>query len=433
MSDEEMPEEYELTDDDDRYSWESLCAREKRYSLLKKKNDEIIADFLGEGQRSVEKYEPESYYWGLSAWTVKCIFASPGWKIVSTLGYSRQQPFHRDIQTDYTKYETCLADGQMLVEKDNIRFVFTVCCRLRDINFIQVEAKMEYQEQVKKLLQEITDFQKEHNFYRGKRLCLNHELSFVTAGQKDWGSIIMDPIGKKEIWLNTIGLLKCCDKLEKRGIPLKRGIILAGEPGTGKTAICKALMWEGEGITRISTNAYGMMQEGYVCDLFSIAQELSPTIIFIEDLDFIGHERNEHFRGTPGLIELLAEMDGIEEKKAIVTVATTNSIGTLDKALSERPSRFDRVFKIGLPSYQQRAELLTRLSRENPLPAEIIEYITKKTDGFTPAQIQEVTHGMVISHIAGGEETIAITRGDVDSIISLITYRKTGKIGFTIA
>jgi len=314
MPEEEMPEEYELSDDYEN-SWESVFARAKRRSLISKKNNEIIADFLGEGPRSVEKYEPESYYWGLSAWTVKCIFASPGWKTVSILGYSRQQPFHRDIPTDYTKFATCLTDGQMLVENDDIRFVITIYCRPRDINFIQVEAKIEYQEQVKKLLQEITDFQMQNNFYRGKRLCLNNELSFVTTGQKDWDSVILDPMVKKEIRLNTIDFLKRRDKLEKCGIPSRRGIILAGEPGTGKTAICKALMWEGEGITRISTNAYGMMQEGYVCDVFSIAQELSPTIIIIEDLDFIGHERSESFRGTPGLIALLAEMDGIEEKK----------------------------------------------------------------------------------------------------------------------
>ncbi len=80
--------------------------------------------------------------------------------------------------------------------------------------------------------------------------------------------------------------------------------------------------------------------------MFSIAQDLSPSIVFIEDLDFIGQERRDSYRGTPTLIALLSEMDGIEEKKAIVTIATTNCVEALDKALSERPSRFDRVFKL---------------------------------------------------------------------------------------
>ena len=65
---------------------------------------------------------------------------------------------------------------------------------------------------------------------------------------------------KKEIRLNTIGFLKNCARLEKYGIPPKRGIILAGEPGTGKTIVCKALMSEADKITCIATTAYGMLE-----------------------------------------------------------------------------------------------------------------------------------------------------------------------------
>jgi len=429
MSKEEIPEEYELTDDDEN-PLESTFDREKTHSRLSKKNAEVINEFLGTGPRSVEVYEPEWYYWALSAWTTKRILESSGWKIVSVLGYHLRQPFYRDIQTDYTKFETCLTNGQMLAEKDGVRFAITVSCTLGDINAIQIEAGLEHEEQVKKLIQDMTDFQKKNNFYRGKRICLEPGISFVTAGQKDWASVILDPVMKKEIRLNSVDFLKCCEKLEKFGVPLKRGIILAGAPGTGKTAICKALMFEGEGITRIATSAHRMIREEYISDMFVIAQELNPTIIFIEDLDFIGQERNDFFRGRPALIALLAEMDGIEEKKAIVTIATTNDVETLDKALSERPSRFDRVFKIGLPNHHQRYELLKCLSRKNPLSEEITEYILKKTDGFTPAQLQEIVHGMVISHVARGEDTMQFTGSDVDSVISMINYQKTGKIGF---
>jgi len=148
----------------------------------------------------------------------------------------------------------------------------------------------------------------------------------------------------------------------KYGVPPKRGIILAGEPGTGKTIVCKALMSEADKITCIATTADGMVMGGYIPELFSVAQALSPSIIFIEDIDFIGQERHDSYRGTPPLISLLAEMDGIAEKNAIVTVATSNSFETLDKALSERPSRFDRVFRITRPAYQQRDELVKHIS-----------------------------------------------------------------------
>ena len=316
------------------------------------------------------------------------------------------------------------------MEKGDVRYVITVIAGPSVASFIQIESTIDHQEQVEKLLQEIADFKTKNNFYRGKRICLNHEVSFVTAGQKDWDSVILDPVMKREIRLNTIEFLKNCDKLEKYHIPSRRGIILAGEPGTGKTKICKALMAEADGITCIFTTADRMSYEGYVSIIFIIAQELSPSIVFIEDLDFIGQERRDYYRGTFPMMALLSEMDGIEEKKAIVVVATTNGLETLDKALIERPSRFDRIFKIERPNYQLRTELLKYIAKSISLSEDIIEYIVKKTDGFTPAQLQEVSFGMAISHVAMGQEAEEFTRRDVDSVIALINYRKTGKIGF---
>jgi cell division protease FtsH len=123
-------------------------------------------------------------------------------------------------------------------------------------------------------------------------------------------------------------------------------------------------------------------------------------------------------------------MDGIAEKNAIVTVATSNSFETLDKALSERPSRFDRVFRITRPAYQQRTELVKHISKKIPLSEDVREYIVKETNGFTPAQIQEVLHGMVISQTAGGEDIMQFHQKDVDSTIALLNIRRTGMIGF---
>jgi cell division protease FtsH len=235
---------------------------------------------------------------------------------------------------------------------------------------------------------------------------------------------------KKEIRLNTIGFLQNCARLEKYGVPPKRGIILAGEPGTGKTIVCKALMSEADKITCIAATAYGMLNERYIPDLFSIAQDLNPSLIFIEDMDFIGQERQDFYRGNTPLISLLAEMDGIAEKTAIVTVATTNNVETLDKALSERPSRFDRVFRMTRPNYEQRAELVKHISEKIPLSDDVREYISKETSGFTPAQIQEVLHGMVISHSAMREDIMQFNRSDVDSTIALLNIRKNNMIGF---
>jgi cell division protease FtsH len=293
-----------------------------------------------------------------------------------------------------------------------------------------VEAEKEHQEQVKKLVRDIADFSKEHNLYKGKKVSFNGKISFLNAGHRDWDSVILDPILKKEIRLNTIGFLRNCARWEKYGVPPKRGIILAGDPGVGKTIICKALMSEADKITCISTSAYGTFGEGYISDLYSLAQDLSPSMLFIEDIDFIGQERHDFFHGTAPLIALLAEMDGIAEKTAIVTVATSNCFETLDKALSERPSRFDRVFQIDRPNFEQRAEMIKRLSEKIPLSEDLQEYIVRKTDGFTPAQIEGVLHGMAISRIELGGEAKQFERCDADLAISWLNTRKSRPIGF---
>ncbi|OGO29856.1 MAG: hypothetical protein A2Z29_05485, partial [Chloroflexi bacterium RBG_16_56_11] len=401
MCDDEV-EMVELTSADYEDIPESFHHPVKRHEMLNRNNNDIIKNFLGKGPLSVEAYNTETYYGKLLAWTVKCITTSPGWETVSFHGYSEVEPVFWDIQTDYAKNESCMIDGQMLVKKGDIRLIITVA----GLGFIEIEAGKEHRDLVKQLIKDISDFLKQHNFYRGKKISFNREISFINAGYVDWDSFILDSDIKKEIRLNTIGFLNNCARLVKHGVPPKRGIILAGEPGSGKTMICKALISEANEITCITTSAYGMLHEEYISDIFAIAQDLNPSIVFIEDLDCIGQERHGFYRGTPPLIALLAEMDGIAGKTAIVTVATSNCFETLDKALSERPSRFDRVFRITRPNSQQRDELVKHISEKIPLSEGVRGYTVKVTNGFTPAQLQEVLHGMVISHSDMEEETM---------------------------
>jgi len=421
----------EMKFDDNINTLESYDNRIIYNEMLNRKSHDAANQFLGEGLRAVETYSAEWYYGPLLAWTLQCIITSAGWKIVSINGHSYLRPIYRDVQTDYTKVESCLTDGQILVEKDNLRLVIAVDTCKQGTNLIQIEASEKHYGRVKTLIHAIAGFLKTHNYYKGKKINFERGISFLNVGQRDWDSVILEPAMKQEIRLNTIGFLKNCARLGKYGIPPKRGIILAGEPGTGKTIVCKALISEADQITCIAATAYGMESERYISDLFAIARDLNPCMVFIEDVDFIGQERQDFYRGNAPLISLLAEMDGITEQTAIVTVATTNNVETLDKALSERPSRFDRVFRITRPNYQQRVELVKHISEQIPLSENVREYIVKETNGFTPAQIQEVLHGMVISHSDRTEESLQFKRSDVDSTIALLNIRKNSTIGFS--
>lgn len=398
----------------------------KERELSRERSRETISAFLGDGPRAVEVYDAPSYYGRLLAWTVKCVTTSPGWETISVHGHSFAEPIFSDIQTDYTENEGCVINGHMLLEKDNTRLVITI----DGGSSIQIASGRQHHEMVKKLVQEIKEFLNEHNFYRGERISFSDRISFINVKQREWDSVILDPNIKDNIRLNTIGFLKNFTRMQEFGIPSKRGIILSGDPGTGKTVICKALMSEADNITCINAEAYVELSGEYISNLYSLAQNLSPSIIFIEDIDFLGHERRDFYHGAPPLLALLAEMDGITEKTAIVTVATSNFFEKLDKALSERPSRFDCVYRINRPDYEQRIELVKNISEKTPLSEDVMEYVAKRTNGFTPAQVQGVLHSMAISHITMEEETKQFNESDVDSAITQINIKKTEPIGF---
>jgi AAA+ superfamily predicted ATPase len=156
---------------------------------------------------------------------------------------------------------------------------------------------------------------------------------------------------------------------------------------------------EAEGITGIITGAYDLVSDNYFRVLYEIAGDLAPSIVVIEDLDLVAQEREDHgIHTSPLLIALLNILDGLEKTSAVVTVATTNHLEALDKAIRERPSRFDRVIRMELPEFGERKALAALLSRRIPVETGVADLIASETGGCSPAQIQEVFYTMAIGH-----------------------------------
>lgn len=327
-------------------------------------------------------------------------------------------------------------DRQLLVKRGDSRLIVTLDINLRWRNSVQVEGPAGKKEEVKKFVDGVMTIAEEQNFYRGKRIEFAKRLRFLRLNAKSWDSIILDADTKKEIKTNTIGFLGRRELWDKYRIPPKRGILIAGEPGTGKTIICKALMAEADGITCITTNAYGLDRDEYITELYELAQDLSPCIVFIEDIDLIGQNRAEfgYYRGS-SLLSLLAILDGVEEQKEVVTVATTNCLDMLDKALSERPSRFDRVIKFSRPSLEQRRELVSLLCQKIPINEPTQDYISRKTEYCTPAQLQEIIYSLAIERSEEQPEppNFIFSKDDIDRIISRINGRNGHHLGFRIS
>lgn len=170
----------------------------------------------------------------------------------------------------------------------------------------------------------------------------------------------------KEEIMEFVNFLKNPTKYEKLGAKIPRGAILSGPPGTGKTLLAKATAGEaGVPFLSVSGSEFVEMYVGVgaarVRDLFKTAREMSPSIIFVDEIDAIGKERgngkmggNDERENT--LNQLLVEMDGFDSGDHVVVLAGTNRPDVLDKALL-RPGRFDRHIHIDAPDVEGRKEI----------------------------------------------------------------------------
>jgi len=408
-----------------------------RHDKLQRKNQSSIDGFLRNGQRTDAVIIVPRYYGELLTWALHRYIEKEEWKVIRTLGYRKPEPVYIDVSTDYDKCENLLMDGQFLIEKDDLRFVATVDVNLRWRNSVRLEGSASRKQVMDRFVQGVGAIAREDNIYRGKKIEFAGRIRFLNLSARIWDSIILKPETKMEVKANTVDFLNKRELWVNYGIPTKRGVLLAGEPGTGKTAICKALLAEADKITCITTNAYALDADEYITELYELAQDLIPSLVFIEDIDLIGQNRVEfgYHKRSP-LVSLLAIMDGIEEKKEVVTVATTNCLDVLDKAISERPARFDRVIKLSRLSLEQRKELLKRLSQRIPLDEATQEYIARKAADCTPAQLQEIAFSLVIEHSGDLPDIqppcLKFSNDDIDSAISRINGKNRRHIGFGI-
>ncbi len=172
------------------------------------------------------------------------------------------------------------------------------------------------------------------------------------------------------------------------------------------------------------------LEPRYIPSFYEIARDLAPSILIIEDLGVFAYDGTDLGKDrNPVLSSLLGEMDGIKPVEAVVTVATTNCLELLDKALSQRPSRFDRVIHFGLPDQAERELIIDHLCQRIRLGGPAKGYIVEQTNGLTPAQVQEVVFGIAIEH-GGRIENLAIPEDLIDRVISQIKAERPKSVGF---
>ncbi len=223
-------------------------------------------------------------------------------------------------------------------------------------------------------------------------------------------------IGVKKDLEEIVLFLKDAEKFHRLGAEIPKGVLLMGPPGTGKTLLARAVAGEA-GVPFYSINGSEFIQlfvgvgAGRVRDMFKTAQDNSPAILFIDEIDAVGRQRGAglgggHDEREQTLNQILSEMDGFSPTSTVIVLAATNRPDVLDPALL-RPGRFDRHITVDRPTIEGRQALFELHSMKVPITEDVdFERLARATVGLTGADIKNLVN----------EAALWATRNDKDKV-----------------
>jgi hypothetical protein len=252
-----------------------------------------------------------------------------------------------------------------------------------------------------------------HNVFRGKVLTLKAgdemmgrgmavEFPAVEAVGRD--QIVLPEGVLDVVELHTIEFSRHAEALRDTGRHLRRGLLLHGPPGTGKTLSTSYLISRLEGRTVVILTGAALV---LVSDACTIARELQPAMVVLEDVDLVAQERTAMgFGATSLLFRLLNEMDGIGEDADVIFVMTTNRADLLEPALAARPGRVDQAVAFPLPDADARSRLLDLFGRGLDVHLADRAAIVAETEGVSPAFLRELVRKAALHAARAGSSRV---------------------------
>jgi len=263
---------------------------------------------------------------------------------------------------------------------------------------------------------------REHDVLRGQVLAFgtsehrgNELLTFLPRPSLDASDVVLPDGVLPAIERHTIGIAEQAERLREAGQHLKRGLLLHGPPGTGKTHTVRYLMGRLDHATVIILTGTAMR---FISKAAELARRLQPSILVVEDVDLVAQDRSATPAGNPLLFSLLDAMDGVGADADVTFVLTTNRAAELEKALADRPGRVDLAVEIPKPDAAGRRRLLELYGRNVDLRADL-EPIVAQTDGVTASFVKELLRRAVLHQVSRGVRETPVPVDDTAISVAL--------------
>lgn len=306
---------------------------------------------------------------------------------------------YSSIEVAAGKKESRLSYGDFLLSNSTQKYIIHLEDAYPDSFVFRVASLKDTVPNSNAFSEEMIKYGEDHNFLKGQKI--DPHCNFITFDKKyTWDDLILPNKIKDDIRTNLMNLIHSRDVYKANGLQVKRGLILSGAPGTGKSMLAKVLCNQIDWTLVWVSPKHLEGGAKKIAQIVQLCKDLSPTIMLLEDIDLYGGDRASNH--NPALLgEMMNQLDGVQENTDIITIATTNNKEVLEKALLDRPGRFDKVIDFPLPDATERLQMIKVFS--NGLIDETLPFLTevagKYSEKFTGAQVRELVNMAVICAI----------------------------------
>ncbi len=264
----------------------------------------------------------------------------------------------------------------------------------------------------------------EHNVFRGQVISFEHDmfgerasaLQFHTRPNVTADEVILPAETLATIRRQVVGVAEHREQLLAADQHLKRGLLLYGPPGVGKTHSVRFLIAQMTDVTIVELSGESLHAIGTAC---SVARTLQPAMIVVEDVDLIAEEREMYGGANPVLFSLLNEMDGLAEDTDVVFLLTTNRAEALEPALAARPGRVDQAVELQLPDADARRRLFALYRGSLDVDESNLDSVIGRTDGVTASFLKELLRRAALVAADAGDDgdRISVSAAQLDDAL----------------